>query len=359
MPFATASSALPTEPVLRIAVIGGSLVVVLTACLLITIAVLRYHAEWQKKRDQKLTDTWQPIFFHALENMPFQIPELPTFHRQYVLVLWIRITELVLGDAQVRLKKLAGTLGLDEFAKGLILRSRISDRMIATLALGRMGCNEAWGEIASAVRDPHPVLSFLAVRSLLQIDPKRAAPILMYEMGFREDWPIRNIVAALSEIDTELLVPDLLNALRMAREAQLSRLLRVAEMVHSDEIWTLLIPLLDPEQPSEVLVAALKAVKDPRNLGMARALASHPEWPVRTQVAATLGRMGLAQDVDLLTQLLTDPQWWVRYRAANALVSIPAITRPQLHDVHRGLQDRFAAEVLEQALAESAKRRIS
>ena len=357
--YATVFNVLPGEPVLRIAVLGGSFVVFLTVCLLVMIALLRYKAAWLKRRDQKLTETWQPVFFHALENLPFQKPVLPLLHRKSVLVLWVRITELVVGEARQRLKKLAAELGLDQYARDLLHHSKISDRLLATVALGRMGYYEAWGEIASAVRDPHPVLSLLAVRSLLQIDPKRAAPILMVEMGSRDDWPVRNIVAALSEIDTDLLLLDLLSSLRMAREAQLPRLLRVAEMVHSEDLWGLLTPLLDPEQPAEILIAALKVVKDNQNLEMVRALSEHPSWPVRTQVAATLGRIGLAEDADLLTRLLADPQWWVRYRAATALVGIPAITRPKLHEIHRGLKDHFAAEVLEQALAESAKRRIT
>lgn len=359
MAFDTASSALPEEPILQIAIIGGSFVVFLTVCLLVMIGILRYRSEWRKRRERKLTDTWQPVFFHAVENLPFQVPVLPGLHQQIVLALWLRVAEWVTGDARLRLKRLGRELGLDQFARTLLRNYRLRDKLLAILALGRMGCNEAWGEIAAAVRDPHPVLSLLAVRSLLQMDPKRAAPILMYEMGFREDWPIRNLVAALSEIDTEQLVPDLLSALRMAREAQLPRLLRVAEMVRSDELWMLLVPLLDPEQPEETLIAALKAVKDSRNLQMVRSLVAHPAWPVRTQVAATLGGMGCLEDCERLQALLTDRQWWVRYRAAHALVSLPAITRPQLLEIHRGLEDRFAAEILEQALAESAKRRLS
>ncbi|MEY4592753.1 MAG: hypothetical protein RIR18_1648, partial [Pseudomonadota bacterium] len=309
--------------------------------------------------EQRLTALWQPVFFHVLENIPIQLPAISAANRSKILVIWIHMTELVTGEARQRLRQLALDLEFDRTAGSMLGNHRMRDRLIATVALGRLQSNLFWGELAALVRDPHPVLSLLAVRSLLQIDPKRAAPILMYEMTFREDWPIRNVVAALSEIDTAALAPDILSSLRMAREESLPRLLRVAEMIDSDDLWTLLIGLLDAHQPSEILIAALKATRDPRNLDMVRALVAHPDWPVRAQVAATLGRLGLAEDYELLKSMLNNTQWWVRYRAATALVSIPAIPRPQLITLCENLEDHFASDILKQALAESAKRRLA
>lgn len=358
MEFSTIFNLLPIEPALRMAVLSGAFIGAITLSLLVMIAVLRYKAQRKQHQDQQLRQEWEPVFFHVLDNRPYPVPDLPKSQQKNLLVLWLKLTELVAGKARERLKQFALEIGLNAYARDLILHTQISDKLIATVALGRMGERASWGELAFTVRNPHPILSLLAIRSLLQIDPKRAAPTLMYEMGFRDDWPLRTIVAALSEIDTNQLVPDLLNSLRMARETQLPKLLRIAELVNPEDIWPALIPLLDRDRPSEIVIAALKAVKDRHHLEMVRALAEHPEWAVRTQVATTLGKIGLADDIDRLVKMLHDSQWWVRYRAATALVEFPLITRPQLHQIYRSLTDPYAAQILEQALAESAKRRI-
>jgi hypothetical protein len=46
----------------------------------------------------------------------------------------------------------------------------------------------------------------------------------------------------------------------------------------------------------------------------------------------------------------------VRYRAAEALLELPALTRADLDALRASLTDRFAADMLSQALAESATR---
>ncbi|HEX8413037.1 MAG TPA: HEAT repeat domain-containing protein, partial [Sphingomicrobium sp.] len=47
-----------------------------------------------------------------------------------------------------------------------------------------------------------------------------------------------------------------------------------------------------------------------------------PEWIVRVQAAAAAGTMRLALARPRLMELLNDAQWWVRYRANEALVAI-------------------------------------
>ena len=55
----------------------------------------------------------------------------------------------------------------------------------------------------------------------------------------------------------------------------------------------------------------------------------------------------------LLLPLLADAQWWVRYRAAQALTRLPAIGEKDVMQRIRDEQtDRFACDVLDQVMAE-------
>jgi len=74
---------------------------------------------------------------------------------------------------------------------------------------------------------------------------------------------------------------------------------------------------------------------------------------VRVQAARALGRVGERSDAERLVALLGDAQWWVRYRAAQALLELPALSRADLDALRASLTDRFAADMLSQAMAES------
>jgi hypothetical protein len=53
-------------------------------------------------------------------------------------------------------------------------------------------------------------------------------------------------------------------------------------------------------------------------------------------------------------RLLADREWWVRYRAAQALVELPWLKRADLEALHATLDDRYAADMLAQVMAEQA-----
>jgi HEAT repeat protein len=73
---------------------------------------------------------------------------------------------------------------------------------------------------------------------------------------------------------------------------------------------------------------------------------------VRVQAARALARIGERTDIDLLAPLLGDREWWVRYRAAQALASLAALYGQPLDVVGHTLSDRFARDMLAQVMAE-------
>jgi HEAT repeat protein len=68
--------------------------------------------------------------------------------------------------------------------------------------------------------------------------------------------------------------------------------------------------------------------------------------------AAALGRLGESSDVEHLQPLLADPQWWVRYRAAQALSRLPGLDHEGMQRIRAAQNDRFACDVLDQVMAE-------
>lgn len=62
---------------------------------------------------------------------------------------------------------------------------------------------------------------------------------------------------------------------------------------------------------------------------------SHPAWAVRAAAAQAAGRNGLVDAVTGLGLLLDDPQWWVRFRAGEALWRLGAAGREELAKIAR------------------------
>jgi HEAT repeat protein len=85
----------------------------------------------------------------------------------------------------------------------------------------------------------------------------------------------------------------------------------------------------------------------------ARERLAHPEWIVRVAAAQALRRIGAPEDLPRLSRLLGDGNWWVRHRAAQALCALPGVARAELQALAATLEDRFAADALAQALADS------
>jgi hypothetical protein len=98
-----------------------------------------------------------------------------------------------------------------------------------------------------------------------------------------------------------------------------------------------------------------------RTLGQIRFAAAYPQlvasasdarWEMRAVVATALGAFGAQENEDTLVKLLCDREWWVRYRAAEALAKAPNTEEIIAHAART--KDRFAVEMMRFALDQAA-----
>lgn len=344
--------ATPSDPLLRFAIYSGVAVFLLTVVLLAAIAILRFTSDRRRRIELALARRWQPVFLHAIEGLPFAPPRIHRRDREIILRLWIHFTESIRGDASVRLRQLALDLEFDRTSRELLVRRKMLARLVAIVALGRMKSADAWDQLVDLLTSSNPTLSLLAARSLLQIDASRSAAIVLGEFMRRDDWPLVKVSNMIAEAPREAISGPLQEALTQVSPQNAPRLLSLS--APWGDSWPALLALLSADHPPATLAAALKACSDPRGLDLVRRLATHRDWIVRTQAAATLGRIGGQEDSLRLQAMLSDPEWWVRYRAASALAHMPGVSRQQLTALCAQLSDRFAADILRQVLAETA-----
>jgi HEAT repeat protein len=122
--------------------------------------------------------------------------------------------------------------------------------------------------------------------------------------------------------------------------------------VEPEVLDALVNDLIRESNDAGVLNAALKLVSGYGGVPRIAALTTHSVWFVRMQAAKVLGRIGQPEHLKLLEALLSDGEWWVRYRAAQAITGLPFLGPNQLRKLRLRQQDRYAADILQQSFAE-------
>jgi hypothetical protein len=193
--------------------------------------------------------------------------------------------------------------------------------------------------------------SLLAFDALVRIDAEVAAQQLTPLMLARRDWPVAQLASILQPVQAAFL-PLMIEAVRDTRAVHMPRTLRLIEALRFSLPQASIRQLLETADNAEVLMGTLRIINDVSLLPQARACLKHEDWRVRVQAARLLGRIGEHADVNRLIPLLADAQWWVRYRAAQALGGMPFLGRAEMELLRDNLSDRFARDMLSQVLAE-------
>jgi HEAT repeat protein len=290
------------------------------------------------------------------------LPRLRRHEQWLFLKLWVRFQKTLHGDATAQLSKIAFRLGCHTIARNLLEHGHDrSEHLFAIMAPGYMRDRSAWDLLCAQLALPSSTISLYAAWALLQIAPEQAAGIVISSLLVRDDWEIVRASTLLrdsrgvlsSEMARHFSKPGVLDMLARRTTERLPQILRMAQALRLQIDPTVLQPLLDTDQPPDILIGALRLISSSRGVEAVRSHIAHPDWRVRVQVARSLGQIGDASDVPRLTVLLQDPEWWVRYRAAQALIRLPFVSRAELDALSGDFPDRYAREILQQVLAES------
>ncbi len=281
------------------------------------------------------------------------LPRVSRRHRTDILEEWNGLRVTVEGDAVDNLIVAAQRLGLHRLAAGMLGRRRLSTRLLAVETLGNMRDARHWQRIVELLDHPNTALSITAARAVAQIDRRRAVDILMPLVIGRVDWPQTMVARILKLLGPDLITQPIGNAILTGDVETVVRLLKYGELLRSEALERLLEELIRERREPAVLSAALKVCPDQSTVPRIGELVEHEAWYVRMQAARLLGRIGQPHQVPMLERMLTDPEWWVRYRAAQSLVSLPFMGPGALRGLRRRQSDRYAGDMVGQAMAEA------
>jgi HEAT repeat protein len=338
------------------AVIGAFAAASMAFVLFTVVLGLRVSHTLHRRRLQQLRATWWPIFAEtaASEEFAADAPLPPVRFREKLMLLreWSRFRSLVMGQATISLNTLAGRLDMLPLARRNMKRRSVGHRLLGLQVVGQLGDRDSWDAIDATVEDANIALAVTAATALTDIDPDRAIPRVIPLVGKFVRWPRTQVGRILNRAG-----PDIVSA-RLCREivdAPLDAailLLQFADSAFAGDINAVAEELLKSRREPAALSAALKAARGRICPERVVELTRHDVWYVRMQAATFLGRAGNVDDLAALEPLLSDREWWVRYRAAQALVASPFLGPNALRRIGARQQDQFARDILQQALAE-------
>lgn len=346
-----------SEVLLAAVLWAGAGVLAMSLALLAAVALARVGLVRRLARERSFVARWEPLLIECVVAVPAVVPALAPRDAELFLRLWSRMHDAVRGAAEAHLNALARRVGADRVAAEFLASRNLRKRMTAVLALGELREPTARGLLEPLLEDARPALSLAAAQALLRIDAAAALRRVLATAGRREDWAPAKLVSVLREADagmvSEALAAAVTDALdHPAAAGEVARLLRLAPTAHGEVLRHAVLRVLERVEDGETIAAALAALQHPEDVEAVRRFVGHADAVVRLHAAKALARLGAREDVDRLVGLLSDPSWWVRYRSAQALVASPWLSRAELEGLREQLADRFAVDILAQALAE-------
>ena len=327
--------------------------------LLAAIALLRWRLLRRLAREAQLAEHWNPLIAECAERVPARVPRVAARDAEAVLLLWARAQETLRGEARGNLVQLAVQAGLVGHSNRMLRSGRPRHELLAIVVFGHLRDSAKVGLLESRIGEAGSLTSLAAGQALLRIDESRGIARLIAAAARRDDWAIGQVAAVLKDADPARVAVHLAAAIRSERREPgpgpgLAQLLRLHGTAQAESMRPAVLEVLRNASDAEVLAAALATLWHPTDADRARERLRHAEWIVRVAAVHALRRLGAREDLPRLALLLTDANWWVRHRAAQALCALPGVPREEIRALVASLADPFAADALRQALADAA-----
>jgi len=335
--------------------------------MLVVVLLMRGALLLRERRRKTFREVWQPILVSAVDIATSDLPRLARRDLPEFLLLWNHLQESLLDESKDHLNQIGNALSIQRAAMRLLRRGNLRERLLAIVTLGQLRERAAWDQLLTIAQREGVLLSVAAARALAMIDPTKAVPELIPLLMGRADWPASRVANMLQVAGADVISDQIANAALKSALAESesnangdgkpatsdpARLVGYLEFAYNVAALPAARAIAELSHDPEVLAACLRLLNSAEDLPVVRECLSHEDSRVRVQAAAALGRLGEDDDEERLVPLLSDREWWVRYRAAQALSRLPHMCEPKLKTIQAAQSDPFARDILAQVMAE-------
>tara|TARA_R110002167_G_scaffold177566_3_gene377363 strand:+ start:429 stop:1559 length:1131 start_codon:yes stop_codon:yes gene_type:complete len=341
----------------KIAIYSSAVLFGLVLLSVVSLAFIRMLFHIKRHRIQNIERIWAPI----LAGTSSQRPELRKHQSAHVLSMWVALRSKAAGKTSVWLDEIAHEIGLDKvvFAiltpRGYSITSRpVWLRILAITAAQWLYSdrviNSLWGALASNNRS----IALRACTSLVSLKAENYEKAVI-KLLFRFPEQAPGISAQIGAAGGGQILHILEPFLDRLPNYTITNIITLAERSTDKSLLPLIIEKLHQYRNIEEAGSLLRAIG---NLGGHEERAevipflSHDVAFLRIQAAKTLGRIGDLSDIPLITPLLSDENWWFRYRAAEAIINLSGKNQAFVEEMINSEDDPKAAEILKHVLSE-------
>ena len=349
-------SSADSEFVIQVAWWAGQSAAACSVLLLVCVFLLHIRQRALDRHRRAVVVKWRPILTETILrdwDDSIRLPRLRSDDMEAFLHEWNVFHDSVTGEAEDHLNALARKLRIDRVARRMLRSRHVYTKLLAIATLGHMRDPSCWDRVEPELDADNLPLSLVAARALVQIDAARAVPLIIPRIVERDDWPPGRLGSLLREAGPDAVVDSLRGAIESGMPEDIGKLVIFLDSIPGPDADAIISHLLQTSDDGRVIAACLNMVINPGDLPSLRKLTFHDYWHIRMLSAKALGRIGEKKDTKHLMRLLSDSQWWVRYRAAQALASLPWVDRQALERIQEQQTDRFAADILDQVIAEN------
>jgi len=341
-----------SDPLIAAALLTALVSVAIVAALVLQIAVHRVLLALAEVQRAQAEARWRDVLLDWMAGEQPELPRIGLGETGELLKMWCAMQEALRGDAKAGLNALLIRLKLDQRCRRW-LRGHSVRRILTSLrVLGHLGAVDDWPRVRRFVNVRRSFLSLVAARALMRIEPVRSVPVILDCYARRADWPPSAALAMLQEAGPDAVTERLLGWIGKLPRNKLARGLQMLPAAYDTQASDLVLRLLRTARETDVLAVCLRVVDEPAALPRIRAMLKHRRWPVRTQAVKALGRLGTKEDRALIEAMLGDSSWWVRLRAAQALLVAPGIEREEIERLAHAHTSDDARQMLLHVLAE-------
>lgn len=354
---------LPSDPALRLAVYSAMALAALTLVVMLNVLILAELAGRRERRRSAFSARWRPILTAWSLGERVTLPALHPRRDEeqfWLLLMWANLQRQVRGSPKEQLNAFLEHLALDRYVISLLSARQVHRRLLALTCLRHLGEERHWGAVAPVVSSSNSVESLAAADALVAMNPPRAMRFLVPFYIQRKDWAYLRFKSLCKQAGRAAAGPALISALQQSPNPRIMALLEwilPSEAAYWARQNLRKLPTsaeLTREQRDAVCaslrcLAELHSVQDRELIEKAF---DHPFPQVRSEAVLALKYQSSDTDEPQFTRMLSDPSWWVRQAAADALVDLPNLDQSRLNALLDSVQDRYGRDALRRAMAE-------
>lgn len=250
------------------------------------------------------------------------------------------LIQMVRGDDRQAFIERAVKLGVPERLARLLRSGSDRTRLAAAQAMGAFDDPKTLHLLRRALNDRNHDVRLAAALSIAAAGDTESAADIVPRLGQEEEEPSLLLVSLFKRIaadrpeDIKQLVTDPHSHSRV-KVAAIEALASTGDYTLVPLIADLALAAPDNSEELPRYLRALSQLAHPAGRRAVIAGLERPGMAARAAAAGAAGKIGLTETAPTLRKLLDDPEWWVRFRAAEALIGFGESGRELLRDAIR------------------------